>query len=275
MKRKEYYKIGEISTLYGIGADSLRYYEEIGILKPRRDSNGYRMYSIHDIRTLNILRELRSIGFSMAEIKEHLADFDLTKTLSLFRREIDAIDQKQAELAHLRQQLSSRVDEIHQHLAEIGSETPLVQHLPARRVLSLTENIYMDTDLDFIIKKLQKEYEDQLYIIGNGSIGATIPLDHVQSGHYGHFNSVFCIINGDNYDSLLPEGDYLCQTVRGGYDKMPAAWNALFAYLNTQGLTAAADPMERYIIDNHDTNDPSEYITQLMIPLETPHKSAV
>ena len=46
MKRKEYYKIGEISTLYGIGADSLRYYEEIGILKPRRDSNGYRMYSI-------------------------------------------------------------------------------------------------------------------------------------------------------------------------------------------------------------------------------------
>ncbi len=74
---KEYYKIGEISKLYSIGTDSLRYYEEIGILKPKRDDNGYRMYSINDIRTLNILRELRSIGFSMAEIKEHLADFNL------------------------------------------------------------------------------------------------------------------------------------------------------------------------------------------------------
>ena len=42
---KEYYKIGEISALYNIGADSLRYYEELGILKPKRDSNGYRMYS--------------------------------------------------------------------------------------------------------------------------------------------------------------------------------------------------------------------------------------
>ena len=74
---KEYYKIGEISKLYNIGADSLRYYEEAGILKPRRDENGYRMYSINDIRTLNILRELRSIGFSLNEIKAHLADFDL------------------------------------------------------------------------------------------------------------------------------------------------------------------------------------------------------
>lgn len=45
---KEYYKIGEISSLYNIGADSLRYYEQLGILKPQRDSNGYRMYSIND-----------------------------------------------------------------------------------------------------------------------------------------------------------------------------------------------------------------------------------
>ena len=33
---KEYYKIGEISKLYNIGTDSLRYYEEVGILKPKR-----------------------------------------------------------------------------------------------------------------------------------------------------------------------------------------------------------------------------------------------
>ena len=31
---KEYYKIGEISALYGIGTDSLRYYEEIGTYGP-------------------------------------------------------------------------------------------------------------------------------------------------------------------------------------------------------------------------------------------------
>ncbi len=43
---KDYYKIGEISKIYGIGRDSLMYYEEIGILRPVRDINGYRMYNI-------------------------------------------------------------------------------------------------------------------------------------------------------------------------------------------------------------------------------------
>lgn len=83
---KKYYKIGEISKLYSISPDSLRYYEDLGILKPKRDVNGYRMYSINDIWTLNILRELRTIGFSMEQIKEHLLSYDLKSTLGLFSR---------------------------------------------------------------------------------------------------------------------------------------------------------------------------------------------
>ncbi|MGN0659202.1 MAG: MerR family transcriptional regulator [Emergencia sp.] len=268
MKRKEYYKIGEISALYGIGTDSLRYYEEIGILKPRRDDNGYRMYSISDIRTLNILRELRSIGFSMAEIKAHLSDFNLEKTLALFQREIEAIDEKSAQLQRLRDQLSGRIEEINRHVKpDPDHMKPAVYHLPERRILSLTENVYRDDDLDYVIKKLQKENEDQLYIIGNGGIGATIPLDYVMSGGYGHFNSVFCLTEDDDYDGILPEGDYLCSTVKGSYRTVPAAWNALFAELRRLDLSPAGDPMERYIIDNHDTSDESEYITQLQIPL--------
>ena len=46
---KDYYKINEISKLYGIGVDSLRYYEKLGILRPRRDTNGYRLYDLKDM----------------------------------------------------------------------------------------------------------------------------------------------------------------------------------------------------------------------------------
>lgn len=265
---KKYYKIGEISNLYGIGTDSLRYYEEIGILKPRRDDNGYRMYNISDIRTLNILRELRSIGFSMAEIKDHLADFNLEKTLSLFRREIQAIDEKTTQLQKLRSQLSGRISEIERHLvSDVYGETEIL-HLPARRILALTENVYADEDLDFVLKKLQQENENQLYIIGNGGMGATIPLDYIRGGGYGHFNSVFYLTEEDDFDGLLPEGSYLCTTVKGSYaEAVPAAWKALFAELQARGLTASGDPIEQYIIDNHDTNDDTEYITRLQIPL--------
>lgn len=155
---KEYYKIGEISSLYGIGCDSLRYYEEIGILKPKRDDNGYRMYSISDIRTLNILRELRSIGFSMKEIKDHLRSFDLSKTVSLFQKEITAIDEKMKEMQALRAQLSDRIKDIESHLSKpTVVPTSSVLTLPPRKILKLSENVYRDEDIDFIIKKLQKK----------------------------------------------------------------------------------------------------------------------
>ena len=268
---KEYYKIGEISNLYGICTDSLRYYEEIGILKPKRDYNGYRMYSISDIRTLNILRDLRSVGLSMSEIKEHLDNFDLESTVNLFKREIETIDKKIDELQNLRTGLSQRIDEIHEHLNGpwVFNKAEIV-YKEERKILQLSEHVYRDENLDFVIKKLQKENEDQLYLIGNGDIGATIPLDTLSSGKYGDFNSAFCICRNDSdtYDAVLPEGKYLSATISGSYKYIPEAWQGLLSYACEQGLTPVDDPIELYIIDNHDTNKEEEYITQIQVRIE-------
>lgn len=64
MKRK-YYKTGELSKIYKLGRDSIKYYEKLGLLNPTRDTNSYRMYTIKDICNLNLIRELRTLDFSM------------------------------------------------------------------------------------------------------------------------------------------------------------------------------------------------------------------
>ena len=69
---KDYYKINEIARLYGIGPDSLRYYERLGLLSPRRDTNGYRLYNLKDMYKLTVIRDLRKLDFSMAQIREFL-----------------------------------------------------------------------------------------------------------------------------------------------------------------------------------------------------------
>ncbi len=272
---KEYYKIGEISRLYGIGTDSLRYYEEIGILKPRRDDNGYRMYGINDIQTLNVLRELRSIGFSMQEIKAHLQDFNLQKTLALFSQGISAIDAKIDELLDLKAQLLSRTAEIKSHLQQdFVFDEPVLRHIGPRHILKLSEEVYRDEYLDLVIKELQKKSQNQLYLIGNGNTGAILPLTPISQGEYGYFNGVFCTVDeGEEFDAVIEEGDYLCSTVKGSYAAMGDAWKKLFSQLSRRNLTAAGDPMEFYIIDNHDTRDESEYITQLQIPVLLPEES--
>ena len=46
---KEFYRIHELSGLFGLCPDTLRYYEEKGLLHPARGENRYRMYGIQDV----------------------------------------------------------------------------------------------------------------------------------------------------------------------------------------------------------------------------------
>lgn len=49
---KKYYKINEIAKLYNIKTDSLRYYEEVGLICPLRSKSNYRLYTLNDIYIL-------------------------------------------------------------------------------------------------------------------------------------------------------------------------------------------------------------------------------
>lgn len=95
---KDYYKINEIAKLYGIGVDSLRYYERLGILKPRRDTNGYRLYSLKEMYKLNMIRDLRRLNFSMEQIKAYLEGQTVDNTLHLLRQEADLVQEQLREL---------------------------------------------------------------------------------------------------------------------------------------------------------------------------------
>ncbi|WP_417525658.1 Cu(I)-responsive transcriptional regulator [Marinovum sp.] len=61
--------IGEAAKRTGISIKMLRYYEEIGLLRPAlRTSSGYRVYQEHDVATLRFVRRARDLGFQVREI---------------------------------------------------------------------------------------------------------------------------------------------------------------------------------------------------------------
>ena len=65
---KDLYQIHEIARLFGLHPDTLRYYEEKGLLLPQRGENDYRMYTFQDICTLNIILAQRELGVPVEEI---------------------------------------------------------------------------------------------------------------------------------------------------------------------------------------------------------------
>jgi len=74
MKKSEnYMSIGMLSKQLGIGIETIRYYERIGILSPvRRKVSGYRVFDSNSVMTLAFIKNAQELGFSLAEIKELL-----------------------------------------------------------------------------------------------------------------------------------------------------------------------------------------------------------
>ena len=64
----------EVQAATGVSADAIRWYVRKGLLKPRRNStNGYFEFSAADLRQLRFIGRAKSLGFTLAEIREVLA----------------------------------------------------------------------------------------------------------------------------------------------------------------------------------------------------------
>ena len=270
---KDYYKIGEISKIYGIGRDSLMYYEDIGILKPFRDKNGYRMYKLSDIWRLNLIKELRSLNFPMKKIKEYLDDRNIESTKEILNKELILIDEKIEELLSYKQNIMKRLDTINDELRNLKLYEIDLVYINKRKALELNANITKDEEFDFLIQKLQKDYENRFTILGNNNIGSSFCLDKIKQGIYNEFKSVFCFLEDEEeiYNIIFNEGYYLTLTYKGKYKNNKHYINKMFKYIEEKGYKIISDPIEIYKIDIHETEDINEFITEIQIPVDINH----
>ena len=267
---KNYYKIHEISRLYGIGVDSLRYYEKLGILKPRRDINGYRLYSLKDMYKLNIIRDLRSLDFSMRQIKEYLDGQSVENTLAFLHKEQEMLKSRQEELKRREEIIRERIVSLTSSMDRIA-ETPFVRTWPGRRCVQLNERMTRDEEMDFAIKKLHSRHEERLRELGNLETGAFLSMEDLKKGLTNVYNSVFFILEGgmEEYDFVLPEGMYLCCCYRGAYEQNRERVKELLSYADSHGFRAVGEPFEIYKVDNRHTMKTEEFLTEIQVRVRT------
>lgn len=105
-------KIGELSKRTNVSADTLRLYERRGLIKSERLANGYRVYDPRIERLVHLIRQGQRLGFTLREMAEIIAlleegDMSPTQTAELLQDKIGDIDSKLAELADIRNLLTS------------------------------------------------------------------------------------------------------------------------------------------------------------------------
>jgi MerR family transcriptional regulator, copper efflux regulator len=106
--------IGEAAAASGLPAKTIRYYEEIGLIRPLRDSNGYRAFRSADVHKLAFLARARRLGFSIEDCRALLGLYEDQSRASedvkrLAQTHLAEIDARIAELRSLRTTLSDLI----------------------------------------------------------------------------------------------------------------------------------------------------------------------
>jgi Cu(I)-responsive transcriptional regulator len=110
--------IGEAARASALPAKTIRYYEEIGLVTPARDPNGYRTFTEVDIHNLTFLARSRALGFSIEDCRALLALYEDKSRASadvkqIAQRHLDQIEAKIVDLSAMRDTLSDLVHACH------------------------------------------------------------------------------------------------------------------------------------------------------------------
>lgn len=264
----KYYKIGEISRLYKISSDILRYYDKIGLVSPDFiGENGYRYYSKKQIWKLNNIRNLRNIGVGLEDIKEFLDERNISSANNIIEFQLEKIEDKIKKLEELKEELTSKLKNIEFFKTFKDFNKPILKSIPKRKFLRSKGNFKQDWEIDFELKILNEKTEyDSDFILTNNEIGATLSKENFLKGEYSTFSETF-IIN-DVKGEMMEEGYFLTIVFRGSYKESYKYYEILKKYILENNLEVIGDIYEIYHIEIHITEDENEYITEIQIPIK-------
>lgn len=107
--------ISDVAKRAGLPTKTIRYYEDIGLIRPMRSENGYRAFRESDLHKLAFLSRSRALGFSIEDCRTLLALYEDPSRSSgevkaVARAHLDQIEAKISDLREMRDTLSDLVD---------------------------------------------------------------------------------------------------------------------------------------------------------------------
>lgn len=267
------FKIGEFSKLAQVSIRMLRYYDEVGLLKPAEvdEWTGYRMYSIEQIPVLNKIIYLRDSGFQVSEIAMALENDEksLVEQLEKKRTEVEqTIRDEQEKLRKIdiaKREILGDKNELHYNIS--------IKSIPSYQVLAFRKVVpsyYSESEMwkelsEFaagqhldISDQTFSIYHDKEYKEQDVDIELCVPVKKM-----GKNIEPFVYRNVD----MVPH--MACMMVYGNFSRIAGAYQAFAEWLN-KNEQYQIGYATRQIVHRGPWNEenPQKYLTEIQIPLE-------
>ena len=268
------FKIGEFSKLSQVPVKTLRYYDQIGLLKPAQVDRftNYRYYSATQLPRLNRILALKGLGLSLEQIgqllDQHLSPDQIRGMLRLKQVEIqEKLNEENARLGRVEQML--RQIELEE---EMPKQDIVLKSIPPQSVIAVRDNIPT-------YGAINQLFGEAFAYLGQHQlqpVGPPIGLYHDQD---------FRDVNPDVEVAVpvakqAPEGERVkprqllaveemaCLVHKGGYDTIGGSYGQVMGWIEENGYQLAGPTREVYLQGPESGEDTSQYVTEIQVPVK-------
>lgn len=263
----------EFADLCGVSKDTLLYYDKIGLFSPELVAeNGYRIYSLDQVHTFDLLLLLRDSRLPLKQMKHYLQNRDAEEMLALLREQSAALKEQIVQLQTLSQRLDFTARQMERGMRGGVSEPEIQQREEKQYVV-------VSVDLDTLHDRRGRMTAARSFLRECRSKGlqgdylrcAVISRERLLEGCFDL--NYFCVCTGRGphparSDVLLitrPQGRYAVLQHYGPYDNLPQSYERLMEYIRSEGWTVQGNAYETELIGYICQPDAADYVIEIAI----------
>jgi DNA-binding transcriptional MerR regulator len=270
--------VGEMAKQANINPKTLRYYDEIGLLKPAKINRetGYRYYTEGQRLLLHNILHLREMQIPIEKIKIFLSNKSLNDVLTMFNEQKKIADEMIFKLQNIRYHIDRNIEYF--NLLVNNELTPgvvSVKEIAERKALVMEGRTKENEYYIGLHEKLCKEVKINLVDFSWGQLGRCMSMNLEESKEYTQYHKVFIVyddlsgrLEDSSYYKALPQGTYLSIYVDKYQNNTAEMYHRLVQFCREEHYRMMDDAFEIALSGPEITSDSKKYVSEIQILVE-------
>lgn len=264
------YKIGMFSKMNKVTIKALRYYDEVGLLKPAHidDFTGYRYYTSEQLPILHQILSLKQMGFSIEEIAKVQKGLSVDKLLHMKKQQLlQSIAESTMKLAQVEHYLNTQNEGV------IMKYNVIIKDLPEVIVASMRRVVQGYDDYFQVIPPMGEEMERLGCICALPEYCFNIYHDGEYKEENIDVEVCEAVIEAKQNSNMIkfkkiayvPQA--ACVLHKGPYSTLRSAYATVLQWMEDNGYEASDHPRESYIDGIWNKESENDWLTEVQFPI--------
>lgn len=271
-----FYSIGEMAEICDIPAKTLRYYDEIGLLKPDYvdPETRYRYYSNRKIMDIITIKGLKARDFSLKEVEAFIKTQNPSKLIDLYKYRETEISKKIDDLQKAQDRLKRRISLFEKYFSNNNTDEYEIKNLDGRYFVCDINNAIIDEkNLAAAFNRIQKR-------IKRHKLHTFTPITFI-------FNEIPVELKDTqtNYEVCSPlskmpdkklkfiktidKGLFACLTAKMGLFELPEKCSSLISYIKDKNYIRGQNVIIQFLVSFIHTKSFDDVFCEIQIPVRS------